>query len=92
MLAEIIDIKDNQLELKIQEEDISLMYIMQYELLKEKNIEFAGVILKHPLMKDYVAKIVTKKRDPLDAVREASVAASEYINEITNALKTALKK
>ena len=92
MLAEIIDIKDNQLELKIQEEDISLMYIMQYELLKEKNIEFAGVILKHPLMKDYVAKIVTKKRDPLDAVREASVAASEYINEITNSLKTALKK
>jgi DNA-directed RNA polymerase subunit L len=92
MLAEIIDIKDNQLELKIQEEDISLMYIMQYELLKEKNIEFAGVILKHPLMKDYVAKIVTKKRDPLDAVREASVSASEYIKEITNALKTALKK
>ena len=42
MLAEIIDIKDNQLELKLQEEDISIMYIIQHELLKEKSIEFQG--------------------------------------------------
>ena len=62
MLAEIIDIKDNQLELKLQEEDISIMYIIQHELLKEKSIEFAGVILTHPLIKEYVVRIITKKK------------------------------
>ena len=46
MLAEIIDIKDNEIELKLQEEDISIMYIIQHELLKEKNVQFAGVMLK----------------------------------------------
>ena len=40
MLAEIIDIKDNELELKLQEEDISVMYIIQHELLKERHVEF----------------------------------------------------
>jgi DNA-directed RNA polymerase subunit L len=88
MLAEIIDSKDSQLELKLQEEDISIMYIMQHELLKE----FAGVTLKHPLIKEYVVRITTRKKDPLEAVQEASVSASEHIKELTSALKTALKK
>jgi DNA-directed RNA polymerase subunit L len=92
MLAEIIDIKDNQLELKLQEEDISIMYIIQHELLKEKSIEFAGVTLKHPLIKEYVVRIITKKKDPIEAIREASVSASEHIKELTITLKTALKK
>jgi DNA-directed RNA polymerase subunit L len=92
MLAEIIDIKDNQLELKLQEEDISIMYIIQHELLKEKSIEFAGVSLKHPLIKEYVVRIITKKKDPIEAIREASISASENIKELTSTLKTALKK
>jgi DNA-directed RNA polymerase subunit L len=92
MLAEIIDIKDNQLELKLQEEDISIMYIIQHELLKEKSIEFAGVTLKHPLIKEYVVRIITKKKDPIEAIREASVSASEHVKELTSTLKTALKK
>ena len=45
MLAEIVDIKDREIELKLQDEDISVMYIVQHELLKEKNVEFAGVVL-----------------------------------------------
>jgi DNA-directed RNA polymerase subunit L len=92
MLAEIIDIKDNQLELKLQEEDISIMYIIQHELLKEKSIEFAGVTLKHPLIKEYVVRIITKKKDPIEAIREASISASERVKELTSTLKTALKK
>jgi DNA-directed RNA polymerase subunit L len=92
MLAEIIDIKDNQLELKLQEEDISIMYIIQHELLKEKSIEFAGVTLKHPLIKEYVVRIITKKKDPIEAIQEASISASEHVKELTSTLKTALKK
>jgi DNA-directed RNA polymerase subunit L len=91
MLAEIIDIKDNALELKLQEEDISVMYIIQHELLKERHVEFAGVILKHPLIKDYILRVITKKKDPIEAVHEASLSASEYIKEMASTLKTALK-
>jgi DNA-directed RNA polymerase subunit L len=53
MFVEIADVKDNEIELKIREEDISVLYILQHELLKEKSTDFAGVIQKHPLTNDY---------------------------------------
>jgi DNA-directed RNA polymerase subunit L len=34
MFVEIADIKDNEIELTIREEDISILYILQHELLK----------------------------------------------------------
>jgi DNA-directed RNA polymerase subunit L len=92
LLAEITDIKDNKIELKLQEEDISVMYIVQHELLKQRDVEFAGVMLKHPLIKDYILLVLTKKTDPIEAVRDASVSASEYVEEIASTLKSNLKK
>jgi DNA-directed RNA polymerase subunit L len=92
MLAEITDFNQNELELKLQEEDISIMYIIQYELLKERNVEFAGVTLKHPLIRDYTLRIVTKKSDPIESIRDVSITTSNYLKEITSTLKTNLKK
>jgi DNA-directed RNA polymerase subunit L len=92
MLAEIIHFEENELELKLEEEDISVMYIIQHELLKEKNVEFAGVMLKHPLVRDYVVRILTKKKDPIDAFHDAASFASEYVKELSSTLKSALKK
>jgi len=92
MLAEITDIKENKIELKLQEEDISVMYIVQHELLKQRDVEFAGVMLKHPLVKDYILRVLTKKTDPIEAVRDASVSASEYVEELASTLKSNLKK
>jgi DNA-directed RNA polymerase subunit L len=92
MLAEITDVKDNELELKLQEEDISIMYIIQHELLKERSVEFAGVMLKHPLIKDYIVRVVTKKKDPIEAVKDASISASEHIKDLASVTKAALKK
>ena len=91
MLAEIIDVKENELELKLQEEDISIMYIIQHELLKQRNVVFAGVMLKHPLVRDYTLRIVTKKGNPIESIRDASVTTSNYIKEIASTLKTNLK-
>jgi DNA-directed RNA polymerase subunit L len=92
MLAEITDFNQNELELKLQEEDISIMYIIQYELLKERNVEFAGVTLKHPLIRDYTLRIVTKKGNPIESIRDVSITTSNYLKEIASTLKTNLKK
>jgi DNA-directed RNA polymerase subunit L len=92
MLAEITDFNENELELKLQEEDISIMYIIQHELLKERNVEFAGVTLKHPLIRDYTLRIVTKKGNPIEAIRDVSVYTSNYLKEIASTLKANLKK
>jgi DNA-directed RNA polymerase subunit L len=92
MLAEIIDMKDSEIELKLQDEDISVMYIIQHELLRGKNVEFAGVVLKHPLVKDYLVRVVTTRGMPMEAFQDACTSASENLNLLTRLVKDAFKK
>ena len=77
MLTEVIESNDTTLELKLRDEDISVM--------------FAGVILKHPLIRDYIMRIVTKKDDPAVALKEASTNASKYLEELGSTIKTQLR-
>jgi DNA-directed RNA polymerase subunit L len=92
MLAEIIDLKDSEIELKLQDEDISVMYIIQHELLKGKNVEFAGVVLKHPLVKDYLVRVVTKGEMPMEALQDACTSASENLSLLSRLVRDAFKK
>ena len=92
MFVEITDFKDNEIELKIREEDISILYVIQHELLKEKSIDFAGVIQKHPLTKDYQLRVTTKRKDPMEVIQDASSSAQEYSKELLSMIKSAVKK
>jgi DNA-directed RNA polymerase subunit L len=92
MLAEIGDLKDNEIELKIREEDISILYIIQHELLKEKSTDFAGVIQKHPLTKEYHMTVATRRKDPMEVLHDASSAAQENSKELLSMVKSAIKK
>ena len=92
MRAEVLSAKENELELKLQDEDISVMYIIQHELLKEKSVEFAGVIHKHPLTREYFIRVVTRKRDPFEVIQEASAKASEVMKELSGAIRPTLRK
>jgi DNA-directed RNA polymerase subunit L len=92
MRAEVLSAKENELELKLQDEDISVMYIIQHELLKEKSVDFAGVILKHPLTREYFIRVVTRKRDPFEVIQEASAKATEVMKELTGAIRPTLRK
>ena len=92
MLAEVSDVKDNEIEIKVREEDISVLYVVQHELLKEKSVDFAGVIQKHPLAKEYQMRVATKRKDPMEVVQDASASAQEYSKDLFSMIKTALKK
>ena len=88
----MLSAKENELELNLQDEDISVMYIIQHELLKEKSVDFAGVILKHPLTREYFIRVVTRKRDPFEVIQEASAKASEVMKELSVAIRPTLRK
>ena len=92
MHAEIADVKDNEIELKIREEDISILYVIQHELLKEKSVEFAGVIQKHPLTNEYQMRVATKRKDPMEVIQDASTSAQDYSKDLISMIKSALKK
>jgi len=75
MQVQVENFKDNEINLNVNE-DISILYIVQHELLKEKEVEFAGVVLKHQLKEDFSFRIVTKKSKPLDVLHRALESAS----------------
>lgn len=92
MLADIINIQDSEIELKLQDEDISVMYIIQHELLKENDVEFAGVVLKHPLIRDYLIRVVAKRKNPMESFRSACMSASENLKFLNSLIKDGFKK
>jgi len=91
MLADITDFKDNELELKVREEDIAILYIVQHELLKEKSVDFAAVMLQHPLTKDFKMRVITKRKDPSEVIQDAAASAADYSKELAVLVKAALK-
>jgi len=89
MQAELENYKSNEINLNVSE-DISILYIVQHELLNEKEVEFAGVVLKHQLKEDFSFRIVTKKSKPLDVLHKALQSSSDNVLKINDMIKSAV--
>ncbi|MFQ5940280.1 MAG: RpoL/Rpb11 RNA polymerase subunit family protein [Nitrososphaerales archaeon] len=87
MEATVVDFNDNEASIKVKEEDVSILYVLQHELLQNKKIEFAGVTLKHPLTKEYEMRIIAGSGNPLDALLESTERAHDYIESLTQLFK-----
>ena len=91
MQAEVVNYSNSEIELKLKDEDISIMYILQHHILKEKDIEFAGIVMKHPLIKEYLMKI-NGNVNHFDTLTKSVKLANEFIQEISNLIETSPKK
>ncbi|TLX85131.1 MAG: hypothetical protein E6K98_01005 [Thaumarchaeota archaeon] len=77
--------------LDIRKSDISTLYIVQHELLKESSVEFAGVVLKHPLVREYAMRVNTSKGNPMKEIEKATKAALEYSDELKKVIHSKIK-
>ena len=86
MNIQVINSDAKETSLAIKDADIGALYIIQHELLKDKNTEFAGVIIKHPLSNEIWMR-VNSKSNPMNQI---STAADTAINEVANLQKLIL--
>lgn len=91
MHAEITNYSENEIELKLKDEDISIMYIIQHHILKQKDIEFAGIVMKHPLIKEYLMRI-NSKANPMDILEKALTSADEFLRDLSHLIESSQKK
>ncbi|MEO9277674.1 MAG: RpoL/Rpb11 RNA polymerase subunit family protein [Nitrososphaera sp.] len=77
--------------LDIRKSDISTLYIVQHELLKDNTVEFAGVVMKHPLTKEYAMRVNTSKGNPLKEIDKAAKSALEYVGQLKKAIHSKIK-
>ncbi len=87
MQAQVIHSSSNEVSISIKESDVATLYIIQHELLKDSAIDFAGVIIKHPLTNECWMRVNTSKSSPLKEITKASESAikiSENLKKLFN--------
>jgi len=90
MNAQIISLKPKEINISITETDIGILYIIQHELLKESNIDFAGVIIKHPLTNEIWMRI-TSSTKPLGEIKKAADLAIKMGEEFKQLFNSKIK-
>ena len=88
MNIQLINSDAKEASLAIKDADIGALYIIQHELLKDKNIEFAGVIIKHPLTNEIWMRVNSKSKP----ISQISTAVDSAITEVENLQKLIISK
>ena len=91
MDAHVTKSSAKEVSLSIQKSDIGTLYIVQHELLKEKSIDFAGLILKHPLTEECWMRVNSSKGNPIKEIIKATNSALESVKDLKKLLKSKIK-
>jgi len=91
MDAQIITLEPKEVSLLIKEADIGILYIIQHELLKESKIDFAGVIVKHPLTNEIHMRINCNTK-PLGEMKKATDSAIKMAEEFKKLFNSKIKE
>ena len=90
MNAQVISLEPKEISISITETDIGILYSIQLELLKESNIDFAGVIIKHPLTNEIWMRI-TSRTAPLGEMKKAADSAIKMAEEFKKLFNSKIK-
>lgn len=91
MKAQVINSSSSELSLSLSESDIGILYIVQHELLKDSGIDFAGVIVKHPLTNENWIRVNSSKNNPLEEITKATESAIKTAENIKKLFQSKLR-
>nr|AIF19438.1 DNA-directed RNA polymerase subunit L (rpoL) [uncultured marine thaumarchaeote KM3_86_G02] len=89
MEVQLGDLTKKEVNLSILGGDIGVMYIIQDELLKSSNTQFAGVIAKHPLTDTMHMRVVSNNplKDIIKATNTVIGGAAELKKLLVSTIK-----
>ena len=90
MNAQIINLEAKEISISITETDIGILYIIQHELLNASNVDFAGVIVKHPLTNECWMRINSSTK-PLTEVKKSTESALKMAEEFKELFNSKLR-
>ena len=90
MQAQVISSAPKEINLSIQDTDVGILYIIQYELLKTSSIDFAGVIIKHPLTNECWMRVNSNSK-PVQEIKKATETAIKTTNELKKLFNSTIK-
>ena len=87
---QVINSDTKEANLSIKDADIGALYIIQHELLKNKDTEFAGVIIKHPLTNEIWMR-VNSKSNPMNQISASADAAIAEVDKLQKLINSQIK-
>ena len=90
MNAQVISSEAKEISISITETDIGILYIIQHELLNASNVDFAGVIVKHPLTNECWMRINSSTK-PLTEVKKSTESAIKMAEEFKELFNSKLR-
>ena len=90
MNAQVISSEPKELSISIKDTDIGILYIVQHELLSASNVDFAGVIVKHPLTNECWMRINSGSK-PIGEVKKATDSAIKTAEEFKQLINSKLQ-
>ena len=89
MDVQLENLAKNKVKLSIIDGDIGVLYVIQHELIKNSNPEFAGVITKHPLTNELWMQVDSKT--PMKDITQATSSAITITADLKKTLTSAIK-
>ena len=90
MHAQVVSSAPKEINLSIKNTDVGILYIIQHELLKSSNIDFAGVIVKHPLTNECWMQVNSKNK-PTPEIKNATQTAIKTAEELKKLFNSKIK-
>lgn len=90
MKASVISSESDEISLSVKKADIGILYVIQHELLKNPNVNFAGVIVKHPLTNECWIRINSDTK-PLDEIKRATDSAIDLAGQFKDLFNSKIK-
>jgi len=81
MNVELVNSNSNEANVSIKDGDIGILYLIQHELLKNKEIDFAGVIMRHPSTNEIWMRVNSKK-NPISQISASTDSAIATVNDL----------
>ncbi len=89
MDVQLENLAKNKVRLSIKDGDIGILYLIQYELLKNLNPEFAGIITRHPLTSELWMRV--DSRSPIKDISKATNSAITVATDLKKILVSQIK-
>jgi len=90
MQIQVMKSDSKEASLSIKEADIGTLYVVQHELLKTTNVDFAGIVMKHPLTNEIWMRI-NSKGNPIKDVVHAADSAIKSVDDLKKLLTSKIK-
>ena len=87
MNINIVRVTENEAEIEFLDEGHTFLNVLKHSLLQDPQVELATYDVKHPMISNPIFYLKTESKDPLKALRDASLRLKDEFDELLELIK-----